>query len=72
MEKGIYGPFKGDCKEKGGKFPAYKRKLSGVELPKLCKSSERLVPAPELMGTGCSRGSEELVLPSESFARCCC
>lgn len=74
MEKGIYGLFKGGCKEKGGKLPGYKRKLSGVELSKLCKSFERLVPVTKLMGTGCSHaysGPEEPIFPSKSFARCC-
>lgn len=42
MEKSIYGPFKGDCVEKSGKFPGYKRKLSGVELFNLSKSSEQV------------------------------
>jgi len=71
---GIYGPFQGGYKEKGGKFPGYRRKLSGIELSKLRRSFERLVPVTKLLGTGCSRafpGSEELLFPSKPFARCC-
>lgn len=73
MEKGIYGPFKGGCKEKGGKFPGYKSKLSGPEFSKLCKSFEHLAPVTKLMGTGCSLafpGSEELNFPGKTFAHC--
>lgn len=42
MERSIYGPFKGDCVEKGGKFPGYKRKLSRLELFNLSKSFEQV------------------------------
>lgn len=42
MEKSIYGLFKGDCVEKGGKFPGHKRKLSGVELFNLSKCFEQV------------------------------
>lgn len=50
---GLYGLFKGGRKE-DGKLPGYKRKLSGVELPKLCNGFGSHY---QMMGTGCSKAS---------------